>query len=178
MKNLTTILGIAVFSLSLFACSQKEDNAPIEAPQANIITASRELNIEGIAEYENGVPDENTVGCSYALDRRPGVSITYDLDREKIVSWMIEDDVYKIIYDRKGLNRMQVNQAIDKKLLQPNAVVYNGSLAACINLCNDKYTDPNGKKKPGRGECKFYCILDWAADVLTRVFGIYKDKEF
>ena len=39
--------------------------------------------------------------------------------------------------------------------------------ASCISNCIKEYTNPDGTKKPGRGNCKFNCWVSTAVQIIT-----------
>lgn len=168
MKKLTTFLGITIFSLSLFACSQKDDNAQPEAPQENnIITLTAEIDFsENMPKGPSSAfSDEGLINTT---TRPKVVSVRYDLGKEELVSWLVEDDTYLIVEQQTGYTRSEVNAIIDSNIQKMESGYYASqsdfggfALPRCISDCYDRYTGADGVKKPGRGSCKAACYIEW-----------------
>lgn len=53
----------------------------------------------------------------------------------------------------------------------------NHSHSGCIKDCNERHTNPDGSKKPGRGGCKAACWVDTAVVVAQKVLEFIKETK-
>lgn len=95
------------------------------------------------------------------------ILLTYDNNLDQIVDY----DLSENFFTDNNINEQELRNLIDAEV---NGVIFkngdpgendenDGELsphAACIEWCNDEYTDSDGNKIPGRGSCKANCWVD------------------
>jgi hypothetical protein len=90
--------------------------------------------------------------------------LTYDNNLDQIVDYDFSDN----LFSDYNINEQALRNLIDAEV---NGVIIKNSdpgdndgelspHAACIEWCNDHYTDSDGNKIPGRGACKANCWVD------------------
>lgn len=178
MKNFKKItlgiLGATILSLGLYACSNDDattTNNNTTTKQSS--TAAKEGNIQ---KFYGRIP----LPAEFENDATANFSVLVDVENEVVLEYQIDESV-SIAYnvDNAELNE-RFKQDMGGLLTSLNGEpgnVTNHSHSGCIKDCNERYTNPDGSKKPGRGGCKAACWVDTAVVVAQKVLEFIKETK-
>jgi len=159
------LLGIALLTTGLYSCSN--DNEETDKQQTENKTANaREDKIQTFYGKIplKGVNDESTI---------PNIEVTVDVETEEVIGYKIDpivSEYYKIEpSELNTLFKIEMGSLINTLNGEPDRGEKFTDHAGCIEACKDKYTNPDGTKKPGRGGCKASCWVDTAVKVIEAI---------
>lgn len=161
MKKYIKFLPFLLLGLSLVlnSCSNEE-------------LVSEEMSVDEFESFqkssEEDIPETFIVFVNIGEEQIEG-TVTLDWNEEKEESKSVL--VSQNILDALGINQQDFDQKYQTATYSneddPNEGLSPHAL--CIETCNDKYTDENGKKIRGRGRCKGNCWVDTAIRIIEAI---------
>ena len=152
MKNLKSIFSVLAMFLIMFSCNEDNEKAEVtnEIKRVETITlpakggASAKGEVSGTLEFTF---DENSEVVT-DITMSPNLSDYLDLTDDEL--------------------EMMVNN--ETQATAEGAGEHDH--ATCIAGCNTQYTNADGTKKPGRGNCKFNCWVSTTVQIVKAVATI------
>ena len=166
MKALINIFAVVALLCGMTACSQEDKTA---APDDFVsldqnITMTRTISVP---VTRAGVATDFSVQLTATMDEATEqitdlevTPISDDVEFIAEFNRQFPDEFREAMIAEFGENYMDLDEI---------GAHTNGATADCITGCYDRFTDANGKKKPGRGSCKFGCYVDAVVEVAKEI---------
>jgi hypothetical protein len=165
MKYLLSSI-LFVFAIFATSCSKESDVTSADFESLDeVITMSRTFTVPG---------------ATRALDATFKFDATMDLASEKITSYSVKKidingDEIDPDFTQEELTAALIAELgedfTDLQALEQaqDYVAQTTGLSDCLNKCQDKFTDGNGKRQKGRGNCRFGCWGEAVIDLLKTI---------
>lgn len=169
----SVLLGGATLAIS---CSDENDNVlsateKVTPVVASAYTVERELTTELPSRAEGGKMVPMTFVFKGVIDKEKDELLRVEAPENLLEYFGLKDqeDFQRFVEDSKFQRDVKVQAYTFNRLgggvkTNPENVIageYSFDMRECLTGCRSQYTDSNGNKIRGRGECRFGCWMDW-----------------
>ncbi len=174
MKLQIRFLVLTTLFLTLFSCSTDNhyDQSDIESSSqslneldGNLITTEVQSSSESYTYITSVLILGETVTGNY--------TITWDNENEEMISTILEPSLLDALEISQGQfdDWLALETSLEANGNDDDGENAQGPFSQCMEYCQEKYTDENGKRKKGRGNCRLGCWVDAAERIIESIAG-------
>lgn len=165
-----SILGATLLGLGLYSCSNDDTTGVNELEKTNISKNVNRKVTDNIQLHELKIPLADG-----KLPEKSNFKVLVDLEEETIISYEFDNSIAESLGVKPELFLEYFEEAMGEGALTSlNATPKTETIShsECITKCHANFTNEDGTKKPGRGDCKFGCWKDSTIEILDKVMEL------
>lgn len=162
MRHIKQLFSVGLFALILCSCNKETTADQNVSNDPHITTEVIKTAVVLPSDKKQGETETLLVTFTIKVNEQTGELISKEVSENLLQRLHLKT--------QEDFQNLIAKEILKKEEASKTAIRGEGEThSGCINECNERYTDADGKKIKGRGACRANCWVDTVIELIDRI---------